>query len=284
MAATARELILRRHGRAGAPAVRARRRGALVPAREVRARTARRGDRRARVLRARVEVVDARRDGSRRPLPGRARRPRRLGPRRGAHGRRHGGGHGAGRPVRDPARPRLVGRGRRAVRVAALPRRRGLRGRMTISLQPRGPFSLPESLVLALTDDGGEPVAFRAAWSEVAGAVEVDFVSDLPAARVERHAARVLSLDVDATCLGEVGSRDAVIGRLLADGGGRRPVLFGTLCEAAVWAVLSQRASMAQARRVRDALAAELGTPMEVGGAGGSALPWTAEPARFAHV
>jgi hypothetical protein len=79
---------------------------------------------------------------------------------------------------------------------------------VTISLQPRGPFSLPEPMVLALTDDGGEPVAFRAAWSEAAGAVEVDFVSDLPAVRVERHAARVLSLDVDATGLREVGERD----------------------------------------------------------------------------
>jgi DNA-3-methyladenine glycosylase II len=144
---------------------------------------------------------------------------------------------------------------------------------MTISLQPRGPFSLPESLVLALTDDGGEPVAFRAAWSEVAGAVEVDFVSDLPAARVERHAARVLSLDVDASGLEEVGARDPVIGRLLAESGGRRPVLFGTPFEAAVWAVLSQRVSMAQAARVRDALAAELGTPMEVGGAAVTAFP-----------
>src|SRR3954466_9746256 len=153
---------------------------------------------------------------------------------------------------------------------------------MTISLQPRGPFSLPESLVLALTDDGGEPVAFRAAWSEVAGAVEVDFVSDLPAARAERHAARVLSLDVDATGLGEVGARDPVIGRLLAESGGRRPVLFGTPLGAAAWAVLSQRVSMAQARRVRDALAAELGTPMEVGGAAGGAIPAPAALARVA--
>ena len=144
---------------------------------------------------------------------------------------------------------------------------------MTISLRPRGPFSLPEPLSLALTDDGGEPVAFRAAWSEAAGAVEVDFVSDLPAARVERHAARVLSLDVDATGLAEVGERDPVIGRLLQESGGRRPVLFGTPFEAAVWAVLSQRVSMAQAGRVRDALAAELGTVMEVCGTAVTAFP-----------
>jgi DNA-3-methyladenine glycosylase II len=144
---------------------------------------------------------------------------------------------------------------------------------VTISLRPHGPFSLPEPLALALTDDGGEPVAFRAAWSDAAGAVEVDFVSDLPAARVERHAARVLSLDVDATGLAEVGERDPVVGRLLRESAGRRPVLFGTPFEAAVWAVLSQRVSMAQAGRVRDALAAERGTPMEVYGTALTAFP-----------
>ena len=79
---------------------------------------------------------------------------------------------------------------------------------MTISLRPQGPFSLPEPLHLALTDDGGDPVAFRAVWEQEAGEVEVDFTSDLAAERVERHVARVLSLDVDATGLAEVGERD----------------------------------------------------------------------------
>ena len=99
-----------------------------------------------------------------------------------------------------------------------------------------------------VTDDGGDAVALRAVWVAEAGEVEVDFVSDLPAERVERHAARVLSLDVDASGLAEVGARDPVVGRLLAEAGGRRPVCFGTPFEAAVWAVLSQRVSMAQAR------------------------------------
>ena len=82
-------------------------------------------------------------------------------------------------------------------------------------------------------------------------------VSDLPAAQVEAHAARVLSLDVDAS--GLVGGRASaipVIARLLEEAGGRRPVCFGTPFEAAVWAVLSQRVSMAQAGRVKEALAA----------------------------
>jgi len=150
---------------------------------------------------------------------------------------------------------------------------------VTISLRPRGPFSLGEPLTLALTDDGGDAVAFRATWD--GEAVEVDFVSDLPGAKVEAHVARVLSLDVDATGLAEVGERDPVIGRLLEEAAGRRPVCFGTPFEAAVWAVLSQRVSMAQAGRVKEALAASLGTRMEIGGAEVVAFPG---PAALAEV
>jgi DNA-3-methyladenine glycosylase II len=135
---------------------------------------------------------------------------------------------------------------------------------VTISLRPRGPFSLPAPLSVALTDDGGEPLAFRAVWT--GEAVEVDFVSDLPPTRVEAHAARVLSLDVDARDLASVGLRDPVVARLLGEAGGRRPICFGTPFEAAAWAVLSQRVSMTQAGRVKEALAAELGTRMEIGG------------------
>jgi len=97
---------------------------------------------------------------------------------------------------------------------------------VTISLRPGGPFSLPSPLVVALTDDGGDAVALCAVWD--GEEVEVDFVSDLPVERVERHAARVLSLGVDAGGLAEVGSGDPVVGRLLDAAGGRRPVCFGT--------------------------------------------------------
>ena len=90
---------------------------------------------------------------------------------------------------------------------------------MTISLRPQGPFSLPAPLSVALTDDGGEPVAFRAVWT--GSAVDVDFVSDLPPTRVEAHAARVLSLDVDARDLPSLADRDPVLAD--AVGGRRRP-------------------------------------------------------------
>jgi len=142
---------------------------------------------------------------------------------------------------------------------------------VTISLRPQGPFSLPAPLFVALTDDGGEPVAFRAVWT--GSAVDVDFASDLAPTRVEAHAARVLSLDVDARDLPSLADRDPVLADLLAAADGRRPVCFGTPFEAAIWAVLSQRVSMAQARRVKEALAAELGTRMEIGGAEVVAFP-----------
>lgn len=144
---------------------------------------------------------------------------------------------------------------------------------MTISLRPSGPFSLPAPVILGLTDDGGDAVALRAIWVPEAGEVEVDFVSDLPAERVERHAARVLSLDVDGSGLAEVAERDPVVGRLVEEAGGRRPVCFGTPFEAAVWAVLSQRVSMAQAGRVKAAMTASLGTPMDIGGEEAVAFP-----------
>jgi DNA-3-methyladenine glycosylase II len=144
---------------------------------------------------------------------------------------------------------------------------------MTISLRPRGPFSLPSPLVVGLTDDGGDAVALRAVWVAETGEVEVDFASDLPAERVKRHAARVLSVDVDGSGLAEVGERDRVVGRLVAEAEGHRPVCFGTPFEASVWAVLSQRVSMAQAGRVKEAMEAALGTRMEIGGVEVVAFP-----------
>src|SRR4051812_13720456 len=94
-------------------------------------------------------------------------------------------------------------------------------GFMTITLRPRGPFGWAEPVCLALTEGGGDAVALRASWREDSGDVEVDFRSDLPAADVEAHAARVLALDVDGRGLREVGERDPVVGRLLREAGGR---------------------------------------------------------------
>ena len=99
--------------------------------------------------------------------------------------------------------------------------------RVTISLRPQGPFSLPAPVSVALTDDGGEPVAFRAVWT--GSVVDVDFVSDLPPTRVEAHAARVLSLEVYARDLALVGDRDPVILRSRAAMSEERPPRYSTV-------------------------------------------------------
>lgn len=138
---------------------------------------------------------------------------------------------------------------------------------MTLTLEPHGPFTLDEPVRMACMDDSGEAVAFSARLD--GRAVVVDWFSALPEDGVERHAARILSLDVDARGVGEV--EDPVARDLLASG--RRPVCFGSPLEAAVWAVLTQRSSMAQAGRIKDELALAHGTTMEVGGASVQAFP-----------
>jgi len=138
---------------------------------------------------------------------------------------------------------------------------------MTLTLEPLGPFALAEPVRMAFMDDSGVAAAFAARFE--GGAVAVDWVSELQAEAVERHVARILSLDVDARGVGEV--EDPVARNLLASG--RRPVCFGSPFEAAVWAVLTQRQSMAQAGRIKDALAVSHGVALEIDGARLHAFP-----------
>ena len=138
---------------------------------------------------------------------------------------------------------------------------------MTLTLEPLGPFTLAEPVRMACVDDSGAPVAFAARPG--GGAVVVDWVSSLPEDAVERHVARILSLDVDARGVGEVD--DPVARDLLASG--RRPVCFGSPFEAAVWAVLTQRQSMVQAGRIKDELSLAHGTSLEIDGAVVQAFP-----------
>ncbi|HUQ55931.1 DNA-3-methyladenine glycosylase 2 family protein [Lentzea sp.] len=76
---------------------------------------------------------------------------------------------------------------------------------------------------------------------------------DLAAAQV----CRFLSLDVDGSGWPAVGSRDPVIAAAQAAFPGLRPCGFYSPYEAAAWSVLSQRTSMAQAARMKAALAVD---------------------------
>ncbi|GAA0583397.1 DNA-3-methyladenine glycosylase [Paractinoplanes ferrugineus] len=85
----------------------------------------------------------------------------------------------------------------------------------------------------------------------------VDGPGDLEAAADQ--VARFLSLDVDGRGWPAVGERDPVIGEAQRQLPGFRPCGFHSPYEAAVWAVLTQRVRMSQARKTRADLIARHG-------------------------
>ena len=81
-----------------------------------------------------------------------------------------------------------------------------------------------------------------------------------------RQVARVLSLDHDGAGFPAVGERDPVIGRLQARFPGLRPVLFFSPYEAAAWTLIGHRVRIAQAARVKQRLAEEVGEVVDIHG------------------
>jgi DNA-3-methyladenine glycosylase II len=154
----------------------------------------------------------------------------------------------------------------------------------SIEIRPRGPFDLatardfaggfPAGIGSRAAADGSVLMAFPVEGRPGSAAVQLrqdeDGVlrgaafgdPDLDA--VTRQAARSLSLDHDGTDWPGVGERDPVIGRLQARHGLLRPVCFFSAWEAATSFVIGQRISMAQTRRVKDRLAADLGDAIDV--------------------
>ncbi len=88
-----------------------------------------------------------------------------------------------------------------------------------------------------------------------------------PAAEVKRQVERMLSLDVDGRGWPALGRRDPVVGALQERYRGFRAVAFPSPYEAAVWGILAQRVSMAQASRMKAKLAREHGAVLTAGGA-----------------
>lgn len=169
-------------------------------------------------------------------------------------------------------------------------------------LHPDGPFSLdlartavmawaPVSrfardtgrpLVLAaIADDDQRPLAFAVTQDAVDGPVDLEVVGtgDPDAARAQ--AARILSLDHDASGLVDpdhpghdtVATRDPAVGALLARRYGRRPTLFPSPYEAAAWAVISPRIGKARAAALTRRLAAEHGTTLAIAGEAVATFP-----------
>ena len=161
-------------------------------------------------------------------------------------------------------------------------------------LHPEGPFSLGLSrtavmrwapvsrfardparpLVLAaIADDDLRPVAFALTQDAVDGPVTLDVVGTGGPDAARAQAARIVSLDHDATGLAGVATRDPAVGAVLARAHGRRPTLFPSPYEAAAWAVISPRIGAARAAVITRRLGAEHGTTLEIAGETITAFP-----------
>lgn len=161
---------------------------------------------------------------------------------------------------------------------------------MVTEIRPRGPFSLAAStaflegftpaaytapgeaghLHLAFALDGHDAVAAVCA-TQPGGpdeAVLIDMVveGEAPDSAAGDQLARVLSLDIDGTGYPAVGQRDRIVGRLQERYRGLRPVLFASPYEAAAWALIGARIAIRQAARVKERMAAELGTELTIHG------------------
>lgn len=158
---------------------------------------------------------------------------------------------------------------------------------MAAVLEPRGPFALTQAgrflgafppLGHGGQDaDGGLRVAFlRDDWEGAAGAVlrqaepngpvTVELRGDGPPEALLAQVARIFALDADARPLLEIGRRDPVVGEVLEDLRGLRPVLFPTPYEGAAWAILSARQQMTTAAAIRRTLVLERGETVRVDG------------------
>lgn len=158
-------------------------------------------------------------------------------------------------------------------------------------IQPKGPFSLEESALfgfgqrhddrfdgtmrLAFCVDGYTAQAGVALTQDRDGSVHarVSDASGGPLDVIARQVARVLSLDHDATGYAALARHDPVVDRLMRTAPGLRPPLFHSPYEAALWAVLSQRRSVATATRWRQRLSKEAGASFVVAGTEMWAVP-----------
>lgn len=158
---------------------------------------------------------------------------------------------------------------------------------MTIQfeIEPRGAYSLEASASFlcgfspasgsACRADGGMTFGFGldGAFDSVAAKVEaragrvlVTAVGTTEVEAVRGQVSRILSLDHDGAGWSEVGARDPVIGALMRQYEGVRPVCFYSPYEAACWGILAARTPMRVAARTRVALADALGGSRVVAG------------------
>jgi DNA-3-methyladenine glycosylase II len=160
-------------------------------------------------------------------------------------------------------------------------------GQASFEIVPRGPFDLENQA----TRFGGWPklgdaivMAFPAeGWNSSAAVVmrqradiitgDVHGAGQADAERAWQQALATISLDIDGAGFVDIGSRDAVIGRLQAEYQNLRPVLFHSPYEAACAFIIGHRITILQTRRLRQRLAEEFGARIAIDGTPFSAFP-----------
>jgi DNA-3-methyladenine glycosylase II len=130
-----------------------------------------------------------------------------------------------------------------------------------------------DTMRLAFVLDGYAEHAGVAVTQPAPDLVRFEVVGDVDPERAAAQAARVLSLDEDATGYDRMVDRDPLLRAAYDAQPGLRPPLFHSAYEALVWAVLSARRPAAQMREVRDRLSLAHGRVLDVAGERMAALP-----------
>ncbi len=136
---------------------------------------------------------------------------------------------------------------------------------------------LGDTMRLAFVLDGYAVQAGVAVTQPAPDLVRFDVVGDVDPERAAAQAARVLSLDEDATGYDRMVDRDPVLRTAYAGRPGLRPPLFHSAYEALVWAVLSARRPVGQMREVRERLSRAHGRVLDVAGEQVAAMPTPAQ-------
>jgi DNA-3-methyladenine glycosylase II len=130
-----------------------------------------------------------------------------------------------------------------------------------------------DTIRLAFVVDGYDVQAGVAVTQPAPDLVRFEIIGEAEPERVAAQAARVLSLDEDATGYDRMVDRDALLRPAYAVRPGLRPPLFSSAYEALVWSVLSARRPASQMRILRERLARDHGCVFDVAGESVAALP-----------
>jgi DNA-3-methyladenine glycosylase II len=160
--------------------------------------------------------------------------------------------------------------------------------RTTVDWPVRGRFDLRQSIGfgfggrspaagdtmrLAFVLDGYAVHAGVAVTQPAPEVVRFEVVGDVDPELAAAQAARMLSLDEDATAYDRMVDADPLLRATYAERPGLRPPLFASAYEALAWAVLSARQPVARMSELRERLSRAHGTVLDVAGLAVAGLP-----------